>query len=142
MRESPPHGSTRPGGFPLHGNRMTGRGAARPACAGRCAPGVSLVAVRTGGISELVRDGQTGVLVPRRRARLGAALRAVLADPQAAEVRAVREVRRRFSSEKAAVSLYVLVSSQLRTSPVLAAPRLPRRRSSRARVEVHPKRAG
>ncbi|HEX8692855.1 MAG TPA: glycosyltransferase family 4 protein [Longimicrobium sp.] len=90
------------------------------------AAGAPLVAARTGGIPELVRDGETGVLFPPGDARaLAAALRAVLADPQAAEVRAARaarEVRRRFSLEKSAVSLYALVSSQLRTSPVLAAP--------------------
>jgi glycosyltransferase involved in cell wall biosynthesis len=46
------------------------------------AVGVPVVATDTGGLSELVRDGDTGLLVPPRdTAALAAALRRMLEDP-------------------------------------------------------------
>ena len=57
-----------------------------------------VIATRAGGLPELVRDGETGWLVPRRGVRaLAAAMRACLVDPEAAEAagRRGREVLER-----------------------------------------------
>lgn len=86
------------------------------------AAGVPLVATRTGGIPELVEDGETGLLVPPGDARaLADALRGLLADParrEALALHAQSAARRRFSLERAAADLYALVVSQLGTATV------------------------
>ncbi|MDI3314215.1 MAG: glycosyltransferase family 4 protein [Mycobacterium sp.] len=63
------------------------------------AAGTPLVTSNIGGLGEAVIDGQTGVSCPPRDvARLAAAVRAVLDDPDAAQRRA-HAARRRLSSE-------------------------------------------
>ncbi|MBI4276803.1 glycosyltransferase, partial [Candidatus Uhrbacteria bacterium] len=65
--------------------------------------GVPIVATRVGGIPEIVRDGQTGILVPRRDPRaLANALLRVIRDPswkQRAEA-AAHKIRELFSLER------------------------------------------
>ena len=91
------------------------------------AAGVALVASRTGGIPELVDDGDTGLLVPPGDARaLADAVRRLLDNRVLREemaARALARARRRFSLDRAALNLYGLVSSHLRTTPV-SEPRL------------------
>ena len=90
------------------------------------AAGVPLVASETGGIPELVDDGETGVLVPPGDPRaLADALRALLILRQEREEmarRALARVRQRFGLERAAGNLYALVSSQLSTAPSAVVP--------------------
>jgi glycosyltransferase involved in cell wall biosynthesis len=54
------------------------------------AAGVPVVAVAEGGFLETVRDGETGVLVPRDAAAFGAAIAGVIDDPGAAAAMARR----------------------------------------------------
>jgi glycosyltransferase involved in cell wall biosynthesis len=85
------------------------------------AAGVPVVATRTGGIPELVADGETGMLVPPGDApALAAAIRALLADPAGARsiaARAEADARRRFGLERCASELYAVLAATLAHEP-------------------------
>ena len=79
--------------------------------------GVPVVASRTGGLPEIVRHGETGLLVENRAPAIAAAIRALLDDPEAAlRIGAAgrRRVEERFTVE-AMVRRTMEVYRQVRT---------------------------
>jgi glycosyltransferase involved in cell wall biosynthesis len=75
------------------------------------AAGTPVVAVGEGGFRETVRDGETGVLVPRDAARFGQALAELIADPERAArlAAAGREAARGWTWERTARGIDALL---------------------------------